>query len=338
MRIDSMTYFKSSLPGIQSNQSAISRLNQQISSGLTMLSTKDDPVTAAKAMELSNRIAVRTQYAANQDKAELDLNYETVVTKELSSALDQARALITSVTPSMSASLRNVHSEQLKGVFNHLLDLTNTRNPSGDFIFGGSATHVQPYVNTSTITVPASVNATTFDGVIPPGPLGPPEVLATTRNIDIGVNHRVQVNDNIAYVLSFTDAEAGSTIADPANPAFVPATDRHDLLQNLAHAIVNLPGNTLTDADLKSYMDLLDVAQSKLGLIQHRIAGSLTEIKDVRASTQALLLNEKNALSDMTQVDKAAAIVELQSRRTTLEAISRAYSLTSGLSLFNYLG
>jgi hypothetical protein len=64
----------------------------------------------------------------------------------------------------------------------------------------------------------------------------------------------------------------------------------------------------------------------------------LTEIKDVRASTQALLLNEKNALSDMTQVDKAAAIVELQSRQTTLEAISRAYSLTSGLSLFNYLG
>ena len=51
-----------------------------------------------------------------------------------------------------------------------------------------------------------------------------------------------------------------------------------------------------------------------------------------------LLLEEKNALSDMTQVDQAAAIVELQSRQTTLEAISRAYSLTSGLSLFNYLG
>jgi hypothetical protein len=68
------------------------------------------------------------------------------------------------------------------------------------------------------------------------------------------------------------------------------------------------------------------------------MAGAQSEIKDVRATTQALLLQEKNALSDLTQVDKAAAIVELQSRQTTLEAISRAYALTSGMSLFNYLG
>jgi flagellin-like hook-associated protein FlgL len=140
----------------------------------------------------------------------------------------------------------------------------------------------------------------------------------------------------MAYVLSFTDAEAGPgvTITDPA----APGATRHDLLQNLAHAIVNLPGNTLTEADLKSYMDMLDVALTKLGLIQHRIAGALTEIQDVRKSTESMLLVEKNALSDMTQVDKAAAIIELQSRQTSLEAISRAYSLTSGLSLFNYLG
>jgi flagellin-like hook-associated protein FlgL len=85
-------------------------------------------------------------------------------------------------------------------------------------------------------------------------------------------------------------------------------------------------------------MDMLDVALTKLGLIQHRIAGALTEIQDVRKSTESMLLVEKNALSDMTQVDKAAAIIELQSRQTSLEAISRAYSLTSGLSLFNYLG
>lgn len=332
MRIDSMTYLNTSLAGIQSNQSAIARLNQQVATGQSMLATKDDPVAAVKAMELSSRIAVRTQYAANQNKAELDLNYATVVTKEMSSALARARSLLTTVSPSNSASLRTLHAEQLKGVFNHLVDLANTRNPSGDYIFGGSATAVKPYVNASTSTVPTSVQTTTFDGLPPPGPA----VLSATRELEIGVGHQVQVSDGLAYVLSFTDAEAGVAVVDAANPAFVPATDRHDVLQNLAHAIVNLPGG-VTEANLKSYMDIIDVASSKLDLIQYRIAGALTEIKDVRASTQALLLLEKNALSDLTQVDKAAAIVELQSRQTTLEAISRAYSLTSSLSLFNYL-
>ena len=36
MRIDSMTYLNTSLAGIQSNQNAIARLNQQIGSGLRM--------------------------------------------------------------------------------------------------------------------------------------------------------------------------------------------------------------------------------------------------------------------------------------------------------------
>ncbi len=329
MRIDSNTYMNASLAGIQNNQSAISRLNQQVGTGLRMLSTKDDPVAAVKAMELSNRVALRTQYAANQDKAELDLNYSTVVTNELSQALGEARALIANIDPSRSADLRNVHAEQLKGVFNHILDLTNTRNPSGDYIFGGSASNVQPYANSSTATVPATVQTTSFDGAVPPGPA----VLAETRKIEVGVNHQVQVSDSLAYVLSFDDAEAGTTIVDAADPL----ATRHDVLQNLAHAIVNLPG-AVTSQDLKSYTDILDAAQNKLGLIQHRIAGALTEIKDIRTSTESLLLAEKNALSDLTQVDKAAAIVELQSRQTTLEAISRAYALTSGLSLFNYIG
>ena len=330
MRIDSVTYLNTSLAGFQSNQSAIARLNQQLASGLTMLSAKDDPVTAVKAMELGNRIALRTQYAANQDKAELDINYATVVTTELSKALNEARALIAGVSPTLTNDLQTVYSEQLQGVFNHIMDLVNTRNPSGDYIFGGfSDGNTPPYANASTST---TVAPTTFDGAVPPGPAE----LDETREIDIGVNHQVQVSDSLVNVLSFTDA-AGS-IVDAANPAFDPLNDRHDVMQNLAHAIVNIGGDTVTDANLKSYQDVIDFALRKLELIQHRMAGALTEIQDVRVTTEALLLNEKNALSDMTQIDKAAAIVELQSRQTTLEAIGQAYALTSGLSLFNYLG
>lgn len=328
MRIDTMTYLNTSLTGIQSNQSAIARLNQQIASGLIMQSSKDDPVTSVKAMELSNRIALRSQYAANQDKAELDLNYETAVTKEMSSALNQARALVAGISSSHSASLRNMHAEQLKGVFNHVLDLANTRDPAGNFIFSGFNTATTPFANASTVTVPATVVATTYNGTAAPGGV---------RNIEVESGRFVQANDNISDVFLFTDA----AIVDAA----VPAATSHDVLQNLAHAIVNLPLNVgatdvavVTEANLKSYMAILDVALTNLGQKEHRIAGALTEIKDVRQSTESLLLLEKNALSDMTQVDKAAAIVELQSRQTSLEAISRAYSLTSGLSLFNYLG
>lgn len=325
MRIDSLTYMSSSLIGIQSNQTSIARLNQQIATGLRMQSGKDDPISAVKAMELSERIAVRTQYAANQTKAELDLNHETVVVQQMGAALDQARGLFLSISSSQSSSVSSGYSEQLKGAFNHLLDLANTRNSAGEYIFGGTATHVQPFANPSASGVPVSVQPTTFGNIPPPGPVE----LSMTRQIEIGLGQRVQVTDSLTDVLSFTDA------------SFVDAAaggDTHDVLENLAHAIVGLKDGTLTEANLRSYIGLVDAARTKVGEIEQRVAGALTEIKDLRASTQAVLLLEKNALSDLTQIDKAAAIVELQSRQTALEAISRSYALTSRLSLFDYLG
>jgi len=312
MRIDSMTYLNTSLPGIQSNQSAIARLNQQIGTGLSMLNAKDDPVSATKALELGNRVALRTQYAANQDKVELDLQYQNVVTKEIDSALNQARGLLTSISPSHTASLRNVHAEQLKSVFNHLLSLANTRDPAGNYIFAGFETTNIPYDNaTDFVTLPVPLSS--YVGTPTPGGV---------RNIEVENGRYIQANDNLDQV--FKSGIVGS-----------------DLLQELGDAIVKLPveppGVVITEADLNGYVALLDTAIYDLGLIQHRAAGALTEIKDLRASTEALMLAEENMLSDLTQVDKAAAIVELQSRQTSLEAISRAYSITSGLSLFNYL-
>jgi flagellar hook-associated protein 3 FlgL len=329
MRIDSSTYQNATLAGIQSNQTSIARLSLQISNGFRMQSAKDDPISATKAMDLSNRISVRTQYAENQTKAELDLDYENLILGAMSTSLSKARSLFLSVSSSQSAAVKDGYAEQLKGVFNEIVDLANTQSTSGDYIFGGTASNVKPFANGSVSNLsgdPATVEATTFDGEAAPGPT----VLDVTRQIEIGIGHRLQVSDSIVDIMSFTD----DTIVDPA----LDGGSTHDVLQNLANAIVNLQENTMTEANLQSYVNIMAKANEKVVEIQQRIAGAQSEIDDSRASTQAVLLLEKNALSDLTLVDKAAAIVELQSRQTALEAVSRAYSLTSSLSLFNYLG
>jgi flagellar hook-associated protein 3 FlgL len=327
MRIDTSTYLSNSLVGIQNNQSNIARLSQQISTGLRMQSSKDDPVSAVKAMELSDRISMRTQYSTNQTKAELDLNYSTIVLQEMGSALDEARGIFLSVSASQTSAVRDGYAEKLKGVFNHLMDLANTRNTSGEYIFSGTATNLKPFANPSASSLPVTPQPTTTFGDQPlPGPL---EASAMQqRQIEINTDYRVQTTDNITSVLSFEDP----SFVDPAAGG-----DTHDVLQNLANAIVGLKDGTINNTELKDYVSVVAQARDNLLAIQQRVAGALTEIKDTRASTEAVLLLERNALSDLTQVDKAAAIVELQSRQTTLEAISRAYSVTSSLSLFNYI-
>jgi flagellar hook-associated protein 3 FlgL len=327
MRIDSATYQSMSLAGIQSNQSSIARLSQQISTGLRMQTAKDDPIGSTKALELSNRIAIRTQYAENQTKAENDLSYQNVVLDEMRGALDQARSLFLSVSSSQSSAVQSGYAEQLKGVFNRLLDMANTQDTGGDYIFGGTASNVKPFTNSSVNSLSgatATVEATLFDNEVAPGPAA----LSATRQLEIGAGHLVQVTDSIVNVMRFNDA----SLTDPATDS-----EDHDVLQNLAHAMVSLQEGTMTEDKLRGYIGVIAGAKDNLLAIQQRVAGAQTEIKDLRASTQSILLLEKNALSDLTQVDQAAAIVELKSRQTTLEAVSRAYAMTSNLSLFNYI-
>jgi len=319
MRIDSLTYFSASLAGMRDNQAAIARLNQQIASGKSLLAPKDDPLATERILDLSNRVAARTQFTTNQDMAELALKYENTVVQEIHNVLTQARGLLAGATGSQDTILLNAHAQQLRGVFNHLLGLLNTRNPSGDYIFSGFNTTTQPFANAG------GGAATTYAGTPSPG---------GTRNIEIEVGRQVQVNDNIYSVFMFVDATLGDT-ADPS--ADYSSSTAHDLLRNLGHAVANLGTGTLTATDINKYVALVDAAMARLDLVEHRIAGALTEVIDTRATTKAQMVQETNALGDLQQVDQAAAIMELKIRQTTLEAASNAYARTSGLSLFSYL-
>lgn len=324
MRIDSLTYFTSSLAGMRDNQNAIARLNQQIASGKALLAPKDDPLATERILDLSNRVAARVQFNANQDMAEIALNYETTVVEEMNQALTEARGLLAGITGSQDTELLQIHAQQLSGVFNHIVGLANTKNPSGDYIFSGYNTSTQPFTNAG------GGVATTYAGTAYPG---------GTRNIEIEAGRQVQVTDNIYNVFMFADATLADTAdptADPTDPSYVPGTE-HDLLRNLGHAVANLGSGTLTASDIDGYVALIDEAVRRLSLVEHRISGALSEINDTRDTTKAQMVQETNALSDLQQVDKAAAILELQTRQTALEAAGSAYARISGLTLFTYL-
>ncbi len=326
IRIDSLTYFNAGMAGMRGNQEAIARLNQQIASGERLLAPKDDPIATGKVMDLSNRIAQRTQYAANQDRAEMALKYQNVVIQGMSAALQRARGLLTSIDPDHALHLREAHAVQLRGVFNQVLDLANTRDAAGNYLFGGFVSNpaAPPWANAgdgglaSGIPLVYDGAATQYDGTpLTPAPGG-------TREIEIDAGRRVQVSDHLDAVLR---ASAGAGATAPAG---------EDILQKLDAMVHNLPG-AVTQADISALLVDIEQTVKRLERIEHRIAGALSEIADARATNQALLLQDRNALGDLRRVDQAAAIVELQSRQTVLEAAGRAYARTANLSLFNFL-
>ncbi len=313
MRISSLSYLTSSLSGMQNNQASIARLSQQIASETRILTPKDDPLATGKAIDLSNRIALRGQHLANQQKADITLKYESTVLTAMRGVLEKVAQQITGLGPNQSQELRNQYAAMVNGAYLQAKDLANTRDPEGRYIFGGFETAAAPFAHdqaygTAVTDSPkatyggtAYVSATSPDGV---------------RSIEVATGRNIQVSDNLDVVFQSNQAD--------------------DILETLDQLAVDLSGAT-TQGQLDTALTRITAALTALGKMESRIGAAQVELEEVGSITRSLRLEEQNALSDLLQLDKAAAIVEMQSRQTSLEAAQRAYAQTSQLSLFSYL-
>lgn len=305
MRVSTLALTNAAVSGIQREQAAIARLTQQIASNRRILAPQDDPVQTQRVLELSDRIALRKQYLANQEKASLALSYRMTALSEIRRVLEHARSILTSVSASHAQDLREQYSDLIMADYQQLKVQANSRDPAGNYLFAGYATSTEPYDHTQVAPGPGTSGASTYNGD------------NGIQRVEIDVGHLIQINDNLNTVFQ----------ANTAN----------DLLQTIDQIAIDLRSPTLTQAQIDAAVNRLNIALNDLGLIERRVAAAQVEVAETLATTKAWLKEEKNALDELVGLDTAAAIVELQRRQVTLEAAQRAYARTAGLSLFNYL-
>lgn len=304
MRVSSLSFYSTALTGIRDQQSNIARLSQQIATGEKYLAAKDAPIETSRALMLADRVAVRTQYQANQTQAELTLSEEGTLLEEMSSALTTARG-ITMNTWSTDSTTRSQMSIQLANLYTHIKDLANAQDSAGNYIFAGHQTDTRPYSQSAVYSGSTPPQVTSYAGD------------AGTRETEIDTGRYMQTNDNLDTVMQ-------SGMAD-------------DLLQTIDELAVALRDNTATQTDLNDAYAVFSTALANLSSIQSAVAGRQLELADVQASNKNLMLNDQDALTKLQEIDRAAAIIELQQRQVALQAAESTFGLTSQQSLFNYL-
>lgn len=147
MRISSIQAFNNGVSGLGRNYSNVIRTQEQISSGNRILTPADDPVASVRLLQLEQQQAVLKQYNDNLTAAENSLVQEETTLNSVNTVMQRVRELaVRAGGGTLSAEDRQSIAKELEEREAELLNLMNSRNARGEYLFSGNLGKTEPFV------------------------------------------------------------------------------------------------------------------------------------------------------------------------------------------------
>ncbi len=197
-RIATATMYTQSLSSIMQGEAAITRTQQQISSGKKWESAADDPVGAGLAVLLDRANSQLTAFGNNASTVGNRLNLETNALSTVNTHITRIQELaIEASNDSQSTASRSAIVAELKQEYSSLVALANSSDGTGRYLFGGTSDATAPF-------------STTISGVTYSGD-------QTQRQIEVGPNVSVGDSDSGSDVFLRIPTGNGSFAARASN-------------------------------------------------------------------------------------------------------------------------
>jgi flagellar hook-associated protein 3 FlgL len=146
MRITTNLIYSQNLRSIDTNQGNLVDIQQQLASGKKLLRPSDDPVGAAQVIRLTEELDKITQYQRNNDLTTNALEQQETALRSINDVVNRARVLtVQSGNGILAKEDRKAIGAEIEQIRNQVLDLMNTRNASGEYIFAGYQSSSQAF-------------------------------------------------------------------------------------------------------------------------------------------------------------------------------------------------
>lgn len=299
MRISTHTLFETGAAQIGDLQSSLVRAQQQIATGRRILTPSDDPVGAARALEVTQTQSLNAQYGVNRQHAKSSLgSLEGTLSSVTALLQDVKTTVIAAGNGALGDTERGFMATELLGRFEQLLGLANTRDAVGNYLFAGFQVTAPAYTKDAS-------NVVTFDG-------------------DAG-QKLVQV-----------DATRQMSVTSPGSTVFQGSGwDVFQTLNDLA-GLLNTPGAP-DPAVLAARHAEIDLALDNVLTVRASVGSRLQELDALDYAGEDRNLQYSQILSELQDLDYTKALTQLSQQQTTLEAAQQSFVKTSGLSLFNFI-
>ena len=300
MRISTSWIFQQGVNAMLDSQTKLANTQQQLATGQRILKPSDDPSAATRVLELDQLIETTQQYQRNADYAETRLQLEESVLSEAGDLLQRVRELaVRANNDTLSAGDRNAIAVEVRTILDGLLQLANSKDATGEYLFSGYKTGTRPFSDNGG-------GSFVYDGD------------QGARNLQIGPTRQVAAGDAGDLVFMKVDDGAGG-VASMFNALYDFATDLE----------ANAPSTTT--------LTRLDAAIDQVSNTRASIGARLNSIDSQRNMNDAFDLLMQENRSELKDLEYTEAVSRFERQLLALQASQQSFVKVQGLSLFDYL-
>lgn len=307
----------SRLPTLYANQRALDAMAQrrsaltdtqlQLSTGKRVNDPSDDPLAAVQAERLRSQLARIAIEQRMTGFARQMLSTAESTLGQVGDSIQFAReSLVSAGNGALAPADRALIAQQVRGVRDELVALANRRDGAGGYVFGGQGTALAPF---------DALDGTPIDPAAPGAPGTHPGEQQTGLDTDWSTSQNGRA--------VFLDAD-GSTLFEALDTVIGWLED------------ADASGTQITAA-LTAATDRLDTALERVLLARTRAGEQLRAIDAHESALGGGELDVRERLSDLVDLDFAAALSEFQNNQTVLGAAMQTYAQIARMSLFDYL-
>lgn len=146
MRIATTTVYKQGTAELQRHTSNQAKLQNQLSTGRRVLTPADDPISSAKALDVTQSKELNAQYAVNSQTADSAMRLSESTLQQVTDLLHDIYSLAVSAgNPSQTIAEKKLLDSQLQGQYKEMMSLANATDGAGSYLFSGFKGSTQPF-------------------------------------------------------------------------------------------------------------------------------------------------------------------------------------------------
>lgn len=138
MRISTNMIFEQGVAGMQRQQSALLKTQQQIAADRRILTPSDDPIAAAQALQITQSNDINTQFRVNRDHGQAQLQLtETSLTQAIDLVQTLRETAVAAGNGGLTDADRATLAQDVSSVLEQLIGVANATDADGKYLFAG---------------------------------------------------------------------------------------------------------------------------------------------------------------------------------------------------------